>query len=43
MLASAETIKVVSDALRRHNVTISVVDPVHTLHLFNITCLDIYR
>jgi hydroxymethylpyrimidine/phosphomethylpyrimidine kinase len=28
MLASAETIEVVSDSLRRHKVTTSVIDPV---------------
>ncbi|KAI8936894.1 hypothetical protein NX059_006126 [Plenodomus lindquistii] len=28
MLASAETIEVVADAIRRHNITMSVIDPV---------------
>jgi len=28
MLASAETIEVVADAFRRHNITTTVVDPV---------------
>lgn len=31
MLASAETIEVVADALRRHNVTTSVVDPARVI------------
>lgn len=36
MLASAETIKIVADALKRHSISTSVVDPVrpgYPIHL----------
>lgn len=35
MLASAQTVAVVGDAIRRHNVAITVVDPVRTTYDMN--------
>jgi hydroxymethylpyrimidine/phosphomethylpyrimidine kinase len=40
MLASAETIEVVADALRRHGVTTSVVDPVRPSRFFSRASLS---